>query len=130
MTTLYRAFVTLPSHLCADGRPGTQERVVFFEGSCQHAIACTTLQRLLAIVWDVDTSYWHDDGAIYNAKPHAELLEQAAGSDADGDRRLLEVGWGGDRPITWARRQDVDLFVTPRWSARLGLALNQAEALS
>ena len=125
---LFRAIVSLPDSLCQRDRP-LQERIVFFEApydftKCSNAAAAQTLELLLATAWGVSTEGWCEDGYIYNIRRERDLLEDAMG---DGDRRLLEISWGGPERIGYAKAADVDLFVTPRLRTRLDAALRATE---
>ena len=81
-----------------------------------------SVEALLALAWNIDTSSWCDRGLIYNITDARELITQG---DADDDTALFECEWGseGTKHVALA---DVDFFCTPRVRARLELALLQA----
>ncbi|RRH82310.1 hypothetical protein EH244_27050 [Variovorax beijingensis] len=130
MNTLYRVFVGLPAFMCERDRP-MQERTVFFEApydyaSGSNAGAAEVLEKLLTLAWGVDASGWCEEGFAYNLRRAREILDEAMG---EGDSRLLEIGWGGPERISYARAEDVDLFVTPRQNKRIRAALEQSLAV-
>lgn len=136
--TLCRAFVYLPNHMRT---PERAERTVFFEAaSSDRAEQYRQLASLLALTWNVPAAALLEEGVIYNLSPEPELREEHL---SPGDFGLLEIGsggrpeWpravtppgGGHIPVTYARADEVDLFVSPRNSARLRKALASVEAL-
>lgn len=132
---LYRAIVSLPSHMTERDQP-LQERIVFFESPSSEG-CCQYLEELLAKVWCIDTDGWCDSGYIYNVHSADELRRNSySGSDQPADLKLFEVGAGGNGiyavgpdQIHYARGHGVDLFVTPRVAARLREALDIIELL-
>lgn len=118
---LHRAIVALPDP-SSSGAYG--ERVVFFEvPSGVHAGA--HLEKVLALVWRVDTTDWCADGAIYNVKSAHELEAACGTGKADSESlHLFEIGWGGSSGIGpghihYARATDIDCLVSPRLATRL-----------
>ncbi len=144
MSTLCRAFVSLPDPMCDRERP-MQERVVFFEVPATTFLRgqmWTRLATILTAAWDVPAADL--ERLAYNQSSEWELVnEQSYGGPATGDLRLLETGSGGEITrgivppgaadpncaIHYARAADIDLFVTPRTAARLQKAIAQVEAL-
>jgi len=129
MITLHRAIVTISGRLCTQGR-SVQERIVFFEAPCEglqstFREACYVLERLLHAAWNVDTAGWCELGTVWDIKAHHELLARGTSS---GDLRLLELGWSGVSPV-FAKAENVDAFVTPRWRLKLDAAWRRLEDL-
>lgn len=131
---LYRAIVSLPESLCERSRL-TQERFVFFEGPLQDKAMSAHIERLLATVWNVDTSLWVERGFIYNVYSERELKRQAASEvDSDYELQLFECGAGGSTGIGrnrvhFARQLDCDFFVSPTLASQLLRTSNYIESL-
>jgi hypothetical protein len=130
---LHRAIVALPAGLCSDHR-ALQERIVFFETGAPYP--CATLEMLLSELWHVEAIGWGERGFIYVSSAHDRLHGgESFAEPEDGDLRLFDTGIGselcgvGASRIHYARRADVDLFVTPRLAVRLNAALDRIEAL-
>lgn len=131
---LYRAVVSLPSHMTERDQP-LQERIVFFEAPSIEG-RVRYLEELLAKVWCIDTEGWCESGYIYNIYSADELRRNSFSSGQANDLQLFETGAGGmgievigsDR-IHYARSDRVDLFVTPRVAARLRAALDTIDIL-
>ena len=120
---LHRAIVSLPVQLLVKAECYL-ERVVFFEATC--GMETLSIEALLSLVWGVDAGEWCEQGAIYNIKSERDLLDDCLGDKSTGDLRLLEIAWGGERPIHYVTPERVDLFVTPRNRRRLDAALASA----
>jgi hypothetical protein len=112
--TLYRAYVVLPRSMTS----GFVERAVFFEGP-PGAAAYRRLCELLALTWGVEPETW-EDGEIYNLFTESELRGHAGGAD---DTALFECSWGPGAEVGYLGAARVDLFVSPRWRARLDRAI-------
>ncbi|MBT2333595.1 hypothetical protein J7E49_06720 [Variovorax paradoxus] len=124
MNSLYRVFVSLPPSMCDRDRQ-LQERIVFFEAPYNYANGSTAgaaevLEKLLTLAWGVDAAGWCEEGFAYNLRREREIVDEAMG---EGDTRLLEIGWGGTPNISYAKAEDVDLFVSPLQVKRLRAAL-------
>ncbi|MCW5323714.1 hypothetical protein D5039_21990 [Verminephrobacter aporrectodeae subsp. tuberculatae] len=125
---LFRAFVTLPEHMCPDGQP-RHERVVFFE-VFNKSNALIYLQPLLAHAWVQDTSDWVKHGYIHGI----ELVRtrQYNGLSENRDVRVFELDSNHKDCIRrdgvyYANPAQVDLFTSPKVQIRLRQALRSIE---
>lgn len=131
MSWLYRAMVCLPETLSSS----LHERIVFFETPTLATQPAAHLTQLLATLWHIPPGDL--DPCIYNVYSERELLDSHAFGPADsGNLRLLETGCGGDvapavgaERIHYAAARDIDLFVSPRNTARIHAALEAIELL-
>lgn len=128
---LHRAIVSMPQ---SPSSRTYAERVVFFEAP-NRAQAAGHLEKLLSIVWGMDTTDWCSVGNIYNVDAKDELEQNCYSEKADDDNLyLFEIGCGGSNGIGpnhihYARATDVDFFVTPRHAQCLQHAVWIIEAL-
>lgn len=134
-TYLQRAIVSLPPLLHEPERP-MQDRIVFFEAYSDER--ASRLEQLLSLAWRIDATGWSEQGWIYNFSSAYERLHEGLSflDKSHGDLCMFDTGSGGDLPFAvgpdrthFARRADVDLFVTPRLAARLLRALDVIEAM-
>lgn len=130
---LHRAIVDLPERMAEEDRP-LQSRVVFFEAPAG-AHPSDHLVKVLAATWCMDTEDLAGRGFIRNVSSATELLD-ADEFGAPGDLGLFVTGSGGytqpaigSERLHYARLRDVDLFTTPRVSARLHELLMAIEGL-
>lgn len=129
---LHRAIVDLPDSLAQPDRP-LQARIIFFESPGDKP-ARDHLVQILSSAWCIDASELARRGMI-SVSSAAEILHQRD-HGAAGDLALFVIGSGGDslpavglERLHYARAHDVDLFTTPRLTARLQETLRLIEDL-
>lgn len=131
--SLHRAIVDLPDGMTERDRP-IQCRIVFFEVPAG-AHPSSHLVKVLSATWCIDAADLAERGLITNVQSAHELLREN-GIEAPGDLGLFVTGAGGPslpavgpERLHFARTHDVDLFTTPRVTARLQELLTAIEDL-
>jgi hypothetical protein len=132
---LFRAHVSLPPEVAYSDEGAPPERIVFFEAPNDNE-AAAYLEDLLAKVWCIDTTGWLEGMHILYMCSIQELRAMSATTGVENDLQLFELGTGGpdieivrDSQISYARANQVDLYVSPRVALRLRDALDTIEAM-
>lgn len=130
---LHRAIVDLPDSLAQPDRP-LQSRIIFFESPGDRP-ARERLVQILSTAWCIDASELARRGMITSVLSAAEMLHHRE-HNATGDLVYFVTGSGGEsvpavgpERLHFARAHDVDLFTTPRLTARLQETLRLIEDL-
>jgi hypothetical protein len=132
--TLYRATVCVDDVL-GESADEAHERVVFFEAP-PLVHPGLHIEKLLAAAWCIEYADWLERGQIYGVESGQSLLASSYGAVDTGELRLFEIGAGGEPDeaigpdrIRYARAHEIDLFVTPRATARLLQHISTIEAM-